>query len=660
MTTRGCFSDLQPMTGIALPLGALRTEHTLGVGTYTDLIPFIEFCRQTGLKIIQLLPVNDTGTESSPYSALSAFALHPLYADLLSLPEAAKFPDIAEKIRVFFEKYKDCKRFPYDELCRAKLAFLRELYDADWETVCGSDELKKWTADNPWIEIYAVFMELKRLNNGASWKEWQLRQRLPRSEISARWNDASLRKNHLFFAWMQMRLDRQFSEAADFARRQNIILKGDIPIMMNEDSCDVWAHPEFFDDRLRAGSPPDNENPDGQNWGFPIYRWDNLRQDNYSWWKNRLIHAAKYYDACRIDHVLGFFRIWAVPQTEKTAVLGYPVPNAPISLRELTDAGFSPERIKWLSLPHVKTAAVQSDDNDCAAAHRVLNVVMNRIGSEELWLFKPEITGEKDIYAAQIPSAEKERLVRCWQNRTLIEISGGHFMPALKYSDSDAWKSLSEDEKQRLFDLIKKKQAAMNEIWEKQSREVLRELTGCTQMLACAEDLGAMPAAASRVLEDLHIFGLRVVRWHRYWNKDNSPFVPPEEYPALCVTSSSVHDSSTLRQWWLGDKSACDMAADLNLPEALVPGIFNPDTAQALLRLFAKSAGMIYINPLQDFLHLSAAYYDDNPEAERINIPGTVSLFNWTYRMPVSVEKLSDDTDLKNKIADVVKIHEKR
>jgi 4-alpha-glucanotransferase len=165
-------------------------------------------------------------------------------------------------------------------------------------------------------------MNLKRRNFDASWKSWDKHQTPSHSEILSRWNNEQKKKEHLFFAWVQMRLDEQLSKAVEYCSNKGIAVKGDIPIMMNEDSCDAWANPEFFRDDLRAGSPPDDSNPLGQNWGFPIYNWANLKQDGYSWWKQRLSHSAKYFHAYRIDHILGFFRIWAIPYGEHSGIRG--------------------------------------------------------------------------------------------------------------------------------------------------------------------------------------------------------------------------------------------------------------------------------------------------------------------------------------------------
>lgn len=651
---------LQPLTGAAVPLGALRSTDSCGIGEYLDLIPLADLCKKAGLKIIQLLPVNDTGTESSPYSALSAFALHPIYISLKKIPEVATTSGIAESISQLKEKYEKLNRFAYSEIRYEKLRILRAIYDANLKNIVDSDELNNWIRKNPWIENYSVFMELKKQNMEASWKEWKPKKHPSKSEITESWQNPDKKNDHYFFAWVQMRLDQQFSEAANYVKKQGIILKGDIPIMMNEDSVDAWAFPEFFNDTLRAGSPPDGENPCGQNWGFPIYNWTNLRRDNYSWWKDRLKHAENYYQAYRIDHVLGFFRIWATPQNENTAMLGWTQPFEPIHRDELITAGFSAGRIEWLSKPHVNTSAIQSvNNNDYLGTHGILEKVMDRIGVEEMWLFKKEITGEKDIWAADIPDFAKWKLSEYWKDRTLIETSSENFSPLWTYKNTTAWKSLSEIEKRNLEELIEQKKEKMEMLWKEQAYRLLTELTGCVKMTACAEDLGAMPQSVPEVLQSLKIYGLRVVRWCRDWNDQNQPFEPLQDYTELSVTTTSVHDSTTLRQWWIEDPAAKLFAATHKLPKSVIPGLYTPKTAKCLLQEIAKTNSIWCIYPIQDFLALNRDYYADNPNAERVNIPGTVTAFNWTYRIPVTLEKIIQNTALLSEISDLVERHEK-
>lgn len=649
------------LTGSALPVGALKTSNSCGVGEFLDLIPFADFCKKAGLELIQLLPVNDTGTESSPYSALSAFALHPLYISLKALPEVEGKENLLGEIEKIHKKYEKLPRFKYKELRRKKLDVLHLIFDSDKDKIANSKELADWIKKNPWVQVYAIFMKKKEQNHEASWKEWKNKKHPTKKELDTIWASKDEFYDNMFYSWVQMRLDEQFSKAAKHIQELGLMLKGDIPIMMNEDSCDAWAFPEYFNDEMRAGSPPDGPNPIGQNWGFPIYNWDILKKDDYSWWKNRLIQASKYYQAYRIDHILGFFRIWATPQKETTAMLGWTQPCETISTQELYELGFSDDRITWLSKPHVQTSVIQqANNNDYLGTHGLLEKIMDRIGNEELWRFKDTIHGEKEIWALDFPQTVKEKLAEYWRNRTLVEVSKGVYSPLWTYQATTAWQSLSDEEKRKLGQLIAAKYFRMEKLWEQQARTLLGYLTSCTDMIACAEDLGSKPKSVPIVLNDLSILGLKVVRWTRNWDYDGQPYYQFKDYPYLSVTTSSVHDSSTLRLWWLNENDAVDFYNTFKSSNDVHPKEYNAKTAQYVLSTIAQSNSAFCIHPIQDFLGLVDTYYSENPDDERVNIPGSVTEFNWTYRLPVTIEKLSKDKELIKEIKTVVDIHQRR
>ena len=663
--------EIPRLTGTAIPLGALKTKRSCGIGEYPDLVAFASFCKKAGLSLIQLLPVNDTGTESSPYSALSAFALHPIYISIEALPEyKAVSTPVKKAVKALHQAHDTAPRFDYRQLRYGKLDVLKQVYEENKLAIAqlwsdSDSDLRRWFAKNPWVVEYAVFMELKREFMEASWRQWPKKfSSMKQNKIVERWEDRNLRATHLFHVWMQWRAFEQFQQAALAVQEKGIMLKGDIPIMMNEDSADAWAHPEFFDDTMRAGSPPDGFNPTGQNWGFPVYRWKNLAKSDYSWWKNRLACASNFYQAYRIDHVLGFFRIWETSSRETTAILGRTEPSAPITFAELEKAGFDKDRIRWLSQPHVPTRAIEEvNNNDYLGTHGYLHLLMDRIGEEELWLFKEEIQGDRDILEREdIPEPVRYRLAEFWRNRTLLPLGQDKFLPLWTYRDTTAWQSLSEQEQESLDKLIATKQKKQDTLWEKQARTLLGELTSATDMIACAEDLGANPESVPRVLDDLSILRLCVVRWYRQWQEEGQPFVDFADYPAKSVVTASVHDSSTLRLWWLTEQDAADFYRDFPPEEAegdIEVGIYTPETARYLLSRIATSASNFCIHPIQDFLALQAAYYHSDPQQERVNVPGSVNEFNWTYRLPVLVEELAQDKDLQVAIKEVVAIHKK-
>ena len=678
-----CSLPNQALCGTAVPVSALYSKKSCGVGEFSDLIPFADFCKKAGLHIIQLLPVNDTGTDSSPYNALSAFALHPLYICLDDIPDAQTFKPEIEKLRTAFEPHTPGERFRYRDILHEKNVLLHAIFNkAETQIMADAQggELSEWIKANQWIIEYAVFKNIKRQNYYASWKDWKecADMKTPSAtKIAAAWNNPVLKREYVFYAWVQMHLHKQLLKAVTYCAENGIVLKGDIPILMNEDSVEIWAHPEYFRSDLRAGSPPDGDNPTGQNWGFPIYNWVNLKATGYRWWKERLHHAAQYYHAYRLDHILGFFRIWAIPEGEATGLLGKPIPYSGITMEDLKKAGFSKERIRWMAEPHIKTDAVQNTVNgDYLYAHGLLRKVADRIGTEELWLFKAEIQSEADIRRCELPLEAEAALRQKWIDRMLVkagkDLHGNTvYTAAYLYRNTTAWGTLSEDEQKQFSLLVEEKEIQQNRLWAKQAEDILSELCTSVDMQPCAEDLGAKPAVLPKVLEKLHILSLRVFRWEREWEKSDAPFIPLQEYPKNAVAVTSVHDSSTMRQWWEQELSYADMLSffealhiDGNIRTALCPiegekPAYTPDLAAALLSALVKVPSIFAVFPIQDWLGLIIDELRTlNVQNERINVPGTVSDLNWTYRLPFPIETLSKNKELVKRLRKITALRD--
>jgi 4-alpha-glucanotransferase len=654
------------LIGTVVPVGALRGERSIGVGEFPDLIEFGSLCARMGIGLIQLLPVNDTGNFSAPYFALTAFALHPIYLRIGDLSEASAYSADIEAIKARFDKE---TRFPYEQILRVKMELLRKIYRANEKEIAGKAQkggsLELFIAENPWVKEYAVYRRLKESNQERSWQEWTSHRKVTSADVEVLWKDPKLRGEHLFWAWLQEALDRQFRLAAKAVSGMGIIIEGDIPILMNEDSCDVWAHPEIFHLDLSAGAPPDMYSPEGQNWGFPLHNWQSQAKDDYSWWRARLKTAGKYYQAYRIDHVLGFFRIWASNRHDTSAVLGRYIPYIPVTGKELEELGFDKSRIRWVTEPHVPTGEVWNalrtnwdgefrDADIAAAADRAFFLALDRIGSEELWLFKKTIKGERDIEALDIHPAAKAYLVKAWGNRLFLEYEKGKYFPVWFYRHNRAYASLSDDERSQLETLLKNKQKESETIWEKEGEKLLSILIAASPMLPCAEDLGAVPGCVPKVLAKLKILGLRVVRWHREWDKKGQPYIPFEDYPELSVCTPAVHDSSCLREWWDREADQDQLAGFIGYPS--LPKVYNPGTAKTILHRIAASASRYRVFQIQDLLHLSNKWYASDPASERINVPGTYNDFNWTYRIPAPIAVIAKDTDLINAVSELAEV----
>jgi 4-alpha-glucanotransferase len=391
-----------------------------------------------------------------------------------------------------------------------------------------------------------------------------------------------------------MRAAGQFRTAAEYLAGKGIALMGDIPILMNKDSADVWARRRIFRLDLAAGAPPDMYASMGQNWGFPVYDWEALERENYGFWTERLTESNKFYSCYRIDHVLGFFRIWSLPDRESTGVLGRFIPDVPIYRAELVALGFSPERIRWLSLPHVPTWRLVQAAGE-SAARGAASVALDRIGDEDLFLFKESIKGEKDIEALpSISPAARDCLLAAWRDRALFEYESGLFVSAWSYRSSTCWPTLSDREHEILESLFGKKAAEAEQLWAKTGKRLLGALSKAVPMLPCAEDLGSVPDCVPKVLEDLGILGLRVFRWTKQWREVGQPYIPIAEYPELSVACPSVHDSTSLRDWWEAEADRSGTwsfaAASLGRDLGICPDRLSTEQVGILLELIARSA----------------------------------------------------------------------
>lgn len=669
------------LTGVAVPLGALSNNNAKVIGEYTTLPDFAAFCKKSNVGLIQLLPVNDTGTSSSPYSGLSAFALHPIYIDISAIAEFKDCPQAKSMLDALVAKHSGNTRYDYDAILVEKDAILRSIYQttAIAKTCAADGALTDFINRNDWLPSYCVYKALKYHYSQASWKEWHAEDKfLSAAEIQKRWKDSTKRGDHLFYAWVQFVAFKQFKAACDKVRDMGIVLKGDMPILLNEDSCDAWGERDVFNQELRAGAPVDNENPNGQNWGFPTYNWSYLKSTSYDWWKKRLKVAEQFYGAYRLDHILGFFRIWAIPTRDTTAVLGHAEPYVSISRDALHNSGFSDDRIRWLSQPHVPTGAIEDITWNHNTATAIMEKFATRVNNEELWIFKSEVKGDKDFYESNLKSLTqgdadnrvKDVLSRYWRNRCLIEITPNQFVPVWTYSKSTSYQSLNWGEQNALNGLINNAQNEENKLWERQSSEILSSLTQSVDMVPCGEDLGAELACLPGVMAQNGILSLRVYRWCRNW-KDQpvQPYFMPQNLPELSVTTSSVHDSTVLRGWWAEDKGAVQLFVRM-FPWAfglegwdndgmyrIANGEYTTEVAASILKVLATSNSMWCIHPLQDFLDMVGKYWGANADCERINVPGTVTKSNWTYKIPASIEVLSADDELIGKIKTICDMH---
>ena len=402
-----------PMTGVAVPVPALRSRLSCGVGEYPDLAALGAWAAGLGLEVIQLLPVNDTGSNSSPYSALSAFALHPLFLRLEDVRGSERY---AVEIAAWRKKAEIRPRLDYPGTLAFKLSVLERIHRDRGTGIADDAGFAAWLADNPWVRPYAAFRVLEHANGGAAWETWGDAAADPAAAVRACWDTRP--EECRFHAWVQREAASQLSAAARALEGAGVRLKGDLPILMSSQSADAWHERRFFDSTMRAGAPPDMYSARGQMWGFPVYDWTAMAGDGHGWWKARLAQAARFFHAFRIDHVLGFFRIWQVPATEANGLLGWFDPAEACTRADLAEAGFDDAAVRWLSVPHVRGDDLRAKLG--AAAERAAGRYLLRIGGEDLYNLRPELDREDAIRSLDEPDGIREALYRWHADRALL------------------------------------------------------------------------------------------------------------------------------------------------------------------------------------------------------------------------------------------------
>lgn len=298
-----------PHHGVCLPLFALRSKKSCGIGEFTDLFPLLDWCKVVGFDTLQLLPLYDTGDDPSPYNCLSSLALHPIYLGLSHLPEAGELA----KLLSDFAPLTDLERIAIPEVMRQKMGWLYRYFQKRYPTVSRTPAYQTFLAENPWLTPYATFKALKSEYGGKHWRDWPPHATADEEPRS-------------FYTFLQYLCFEQMKQVKSYAEQLKIHLFGDMPILLSPDSADVWAEPELFDLTLAAGAPPDLYNTLGQKWGFPLFRWDNDRAQHFRWWRRRLNALTPLFHLYRLDHVVGFFRIWGIPEGKK-AKEGFFVPS---------------------------------------------------------------------------------------------------------------------------------------------------------------------------------------------------------------------------------------------------------------------------------------------------------------------------------------------
>lgn len=650
------------LAGTQVPVFSLRTRKSAGIGDFGDLKTMIDFVASTGQKVLQLLPINDTTithtwTDSYPYSCISVFAIHPQYVDLHALPELkdAKARAEAEKTRA---ELNALDKIDYEKVNDFKINYLRQIFNQEGEKIMKTAEYKAFFQDTElWLVPYAQYSYLRDKNGTADFNQWPDYRVWDEAERKALADPKTAAyKNVAFFYFVQFVLDRQMQEAHEHAKAKGVILKGDIPIGVNRNGCDVWTEPKYFNLNGQAGAPPDDFSANGQNWGFPTYNWFEMLKDGCQWWNRRFQDMARYFDAYRIDHVLGFFRIWEIPVHSVHGLLGQFAPALAMSREEIESYGlhFQEDRFTRSFITDWVLDRVFHE-----RAGEVKEKYLDRL-DDERYQMKPEVDTQRKVEAlfADVTD-EKELWLRDGLYALISDVlfvrdhtNPGVFHPRISAQLDFIYESLYDNDKaafNRLYnDYFYRRN---NQFWYQEAMKKLPKLVQATRMLVCAEDLGMVPDCVPWVMDELKILSLEL----QSMPKDPSVkfgHLSRNPYRSVCTISS--HDMPTLRMWWDENIQRTQEYYNTMLyRQGSAPHPLPGWLASDIISRHLTSPSMLCILSIQDWLATDEALRLPDADAERINIPANPKHY-WRYRMHLNIEDLAADKRFVQNITEMI------
>lgn len=650
------------LAGTQVPVFSLRTRKSAGIGDFGDLKTMIDFVASTGQKVLQLLPINDTTithtwTDSYPYSCISVFAIHPQYADLHALPELknAKARAEAEKTRA---ELNALDKIDYEKVNDFKINYLRQIFNQEGGKMMKTAEYKAFFQDTElWLVPYAQYSYLRDKNGTADFNQWPDHQVWDEAERKALADPKTAAyKNVAFFYFVQFVLDRQMQEAHEHAKTKGVILKGDIPIGVNRNGCDVWTEPKYFNLNGQAGAPPDDFSANGQNWGFPTYNWFEMLKDGCQWWNRRFQNMARYFDAYRIDHVLGFFRIWEIPVHSVHGLLGQFAPALAMSREEIESYGLHFQEDRF-TRPFITDWVLDRVFHERAG--EVKEKYLDRL-DDERYQMKPEVDTQRKVEALFADATdEKELWLRDGLYALISDVlfvrdhtNPGVFHPRISAQLDFIYESLYDNDKaafNRLYnDYFYRRN---NQFWYQEAMKKLPKLVQATRMLVCAEDLGMVPDCVPWVMDELKILSLEL----QSMPKDPSVkfgHLSRNPYRSVCTISS--HDMPTLRMWWDENIQRTQEYYNTMLyRQGPAPHPLPGWLASDIISRHLTSPSMLCILSIQDWLATDEALRLPDADAERINIPANPKHY-WRYRMHLNIEDLAADKRFVQSITEMI------
>ena len=620
--------------GVAIPVFSLRSEHSYGVGDFGDLRRLVDWAVLTGMRVIQILPVNDTTVnhgwqDSYPYNIISVFALHPHYIDL----EAAGTLKSKQKMTQYRRRQQELNALAYSDyeaVDRVKMEYLRELFEEKGKVVMDSDDFKNFVRDNEeWLKPYAEWLSQNNQNT------------------------PTIQNTQSFYFFLQFLLHQQLKAAADYARSKGVILKGDLPIGVNRESVETKEHPELFHLDSQTGAPPDVFTSKGQNWGFPTYQWsDGL----ISWFHKRLHHMEQYFDAIRIDHILGFFRVWEIPEDAIDGLLGHFSPSLPLTVGEIEYFGLAfrkelftrpfindrlIDRIFGIHAQYVRdTFLVRKAYNlydlreDYATQRKVATAFADRRDESSLWI--------------------RDGLMRLISNVLFVEDPRQPEMyhPRIGILNEPIYEALGSEDKDafvRLYNNYFYQRHSM--YWGQQALKRLPAILKDSRMLICGEDLGMLPDCVEPVLDKLRILTLEIQQMPK---QQGFEFAHLEANPYRSVSTISTHDMSPLRLWWQESPERRQrFYVTMLQKEGRAPEQLPAHLAEEIIARHLYCPSMLCILALQDWLAMDGELRSKHPQDERINVPSD-PYNRWKWRMHVTIEQLIAAERYNNKVKTMI------
>ena len=657
--------------GVAIPVFSLRSKQGTGVGEFSDLRLLIDWARETGMSMIQILPINDTvathtWTDSYPYAAISVFALHPIYASLEGMGRLQN----AEAVS-WWEDKRDAlnalAEIDYEEVMQVKSRYFKLLFDQDWYALSRSKAYKAFFQENEsWLVPYAAFSALRDKFGTVKFTEWPACSTYDAAEIAAFADPAQ--PHHADVAihyFIQFHLDKQMREVKDYAAKQGVGLKGDIPIGIYRHSVDAWVSPHLYNMNGQAGAPPDAFAVAGQNWGFPTYNWEVMAQDGFAWWKSRLVQLSRYFDAFRIDHILGFFRIWQIPYEQIHGLMGQFNPALPFHRDELAARGFWMDDDRFTK-PYIRAHFLPEFFGEMTEP--VVREFLNeRHGQPGRYDLRPEFATQRQIVdyiarqTAQWPESRdfyegvKEGLLALVSQVVFLPDPNRPteaFSPRIAMHFTKSFQELDHGTQALLDRLyVEYFYHRHEQFWRDQAMVKLPAIKQATNMLVCGEDLGMVPKTVPGVMKELGILSLEIQRMP----KDSSTeFFHPGSAPYLSVVSTSTHDMATIRGWWEEDPAATQRFFSQILGHhGGAPYFCEPWVAREIVVQHLYSPAMWAILPIQDLLAMDGELRRENPLDEQINVPANPTHY-WRYRLHLSMEELLAAKDFNRSLSGMV------